>query len=77
MKPNLANCSEFFPYQNLDGTKIEYAVDWDNNILIRRVSFSKDDIVYEFALIGEGEFEPWNGILPSVSTLWQEFTDAV
>ena len=53
---------------------VTYAVDWESETLYRRTHDRSDGArSIEAAEIIGGEFEPWNGILPSVGE-WRDVT---
>ncbi len=46
---------------------VTYAADWENSTLYRRTHDRSDgEQSIESAAITGGEFQPWNGILPTV-----------
>lgn len=48
---------------------VEYSVDWENGVLLRRTEDRGDNsVTLERGRIADGEhvFEPWNGLLPQV-----------
>jgi len=54
---------------------ITYAVDWESETLYRRTHDRSDgERSIEAAEIISGEFQPWNGILPSVGE-WRDVTE--
>lgn len=45
--------------------EVAYAADWENEVLVRRVTDRSDgSVVFACATIKDGKFEPWNGVLP-------------